>query len=447
MQTGPRSVTVDIEAHCETNLITRAAVRAITVVTPARERPTLLTLRVAGAAPGEVLKLRVDSTDRDGDGLDDVALNVTVKRQDSQRPATLPMLWLDRAAGPSRQSHEPQTTLARRAGLELIRAKGKNTSRTVADGVGNLRRLMATACRDGGTARIFDSEGAAFGCGPLQHVIDRLAEAEVVSALTRGDVADAFAVLARDGWYHSRASARVREKLTKTALGAVALVEPTEVLSLQSVPIPRIGTPRWSPLRFRHEDAGLLVQTTSGVVEVAEHEDVERPIGDDAGVSIWPLTVSMPDGSSWTGIAQACNRSELLLTFRPPRPEQVTHLLAARPGACSGNATPQISPPAPLGQTQGELCAVVAAEVVGSGCQGPQGFGGLPAPGSPRSPDGKLVVTTTPLGLLVTGDERPRLWQAAELSPWHTISDCVIANGGTSVACIRDGRVWLLRKE
>ena len=445
-QTGPRSVTVDTQAQCETNLITRAAVRAITVVTPGQARPILLTLRVARAAPGEVLTVRVDSTDQDGDGLDDVSLGVTVQRQNSQHPATLPILWLDRAAGPSRQPHEPRATLARRAGLELLRAKGKNTSRTVPDAVGNLRRLLATVCRDGGTARVFDSEGAAFSCGPLQRVVDRLAEAEVVAALTRGAVEAAFGALARDGWHHTRASTSVNEKLTQAVLAAVTRVEPAEVLSLDSRPIPRIGTPRWSPLRFRPEDGSLLVQTASGLVEVASQGDIEHPLDIDAGVAAWPLPVSMPDGSSWTGIAQACNRSEVLLTFLPPRPEQVTHLLAARPGACAGGMAPAISAPAPLEHRQGTLCAMVAAEVVGTGCQDPQSAGNPAPPGSSRSPDGRLTIRTTPLGLLVTGDDPARLWDAPELSPWTSVSDCVVANAGHSVACIRDGRVWLLRQ-
>jgi hypothetical protein len=224
------------------------------------------------------------------------------------------------------------------------------------------------------------------------------------------------------------------------------VVKPTEVLSLESRPIPRIGTPRWSPLRFRPESENLLVQTTRGLIEVSSQEDVERPLDGDAGVQVWPLPVTTPDGSSWTGIAQACNRSEVLLTFLPPRPDQATHLLAARPGACAGGTAPGISAPAPLGHPQRELCAVVAAEVVGAGCQEPDSVGSTVPPGSPRSPDGKLMVRVTPLGLLVTGDDPPRLWQAPELSPWTAVSDCVIANGGRSVACIHQGRVWLLRE-
>ena len=54
--------------------------------------------------------------------------------------------------------------------------------------------------------------------------------------------------------------------------------------------------------------------------------------------------------------------------------------------------------------------------------------------------------TSTVLGLLISGGDAPELWQSAELTPWHTLSDCVVANGASAIACVKEGRILLLRR-
>ena len=70
----------------------------------------------------------------------------------------------------------------------------------------------------------------------------------------------------------------------------------------------------------------------------------------------------------------------------------------------------------------------------------------LPSPGSARSPDGKWLVATTPLGLVVTGQTQ-ELWKLPE-TPIDTrrAQDCVVANDRAAVACVSDGRVVLLKR-
>ena len=114
------------------------------------------------------------------------------------------MVWLDRTAGTSRDAREPSRSLARGASVEATRAKGKTTSKTVGEGVGNLRRLYAALCAEGSVPRVFDGDGAPLACGDLKSFVDDLASAEMTAALTRKDYVEAAATLSRDGWYHGR---------------------------------------------------------------------------------------------------------------------------------------------------------------------------------------------------------------------------------------------------
>jgi hypothetical protein len=444
--TGPRSVTVDLEADCGKVLIARSPVRSVSVLAPAAPRPVLVQTRVSAPAPGEKLTIGVDSTDRDQDGNDDVELQVRVQAHGTARPASARLLWLDRPAGTSRQPHEPVASLARAAGLEQVRAKGKNTSRTVPDGVGNLRRLIASLCAEGGTPRLLDAEGAPLRCGKLDRVVDRLATAEVRAALKQQQVAEAAAVLARDGWYFGRISRNRREQLEREITEACVPVEPASVVTLAAQPVPRAAEPRWSPLQFEQPEASLLVRTAQGLIRAAPDGSSENLVEEEAGTAAWPLAVTAPDGRVWTGVSQACNRSELLLTFSPQAAPAPAHILAARPGACTGRPIPSTPPPTPLGFKSGKLMAIVGGSAVGPGTDRAALLSRPPRAGSPRSADGKLLVLSTPLGLLVASDGEPELWRGPELKPWHALGDCVVAPGSRALGCVKSNRVLLIRR-
>ena len=325
----------------------------------------------------------------------------------------------------------------------LIRSKGKHTSRTVSDGVGNERRLMSAMCDKAGVPRLFDREGNALGCGKLDLALDRMALAEVRAALTQGKVEEAFAAFSRDGWYIEKASAKQRLAMARALDQAVSVLDVTDALTPAARPVPRDKLPRWSPLRFEPTGA-LLVQTSDGIVRVAPDGHDEMPLDPEAGVPIWPLPVTASDGRRWTGTADACDRPEVLLTFADarniPMPPVATRLLSPRPGSCRGAKPSAVPAPAPLSWRAGQgLEAIVAGSHVG-----PEP-GGEVVPGSPRSPDGKLRVVPTPLGLLVTGGDKPELWKRAGLDPL-SLTDCVVANGARAVACVEHNRVELLRR-
>jgi hypothetical protein len=441
-QTGPHSVTLDVAASCKAERVARSPVRGIAVLLPLAERPLILLLRAAAAGPGETLRLDVDSTDRDDDGRDDARVTLTVQSTGSARPASADVVWLDRAAGTSRDAREPARSLARGAGIEATRAKGKTTHKGVGDGVGNLRRLYAALCAESGVPRIFDAEGAPITCGDLKAFVDELASAEVVAALTRKDFVEALAPLARDGWYHAPISKDRLARLTKSIETALPRVAIDGATTLAARVARRGSAPRYAPLRFE-SDGSLLVQTAASVIRVTS-DARELTLGAEAGVSRWPLEVVSAQGVRWTGVALPCERAALELTFSNAA-AQPTRLLAPRPGTCRGGAS--AAPALSALSFQGSaLEAVVAGSVVGPVQSLGEAVLRPELPGAPRSPDGRALIVATPLGLLVTHEQGAELWQGASLGDPRTLNECVVSNGHERAACTRDDRVLLIAR-
>jgi hypothetical protein len=332
-------------------------------------------------------------------------------------------------------------SLSREASRILTRARGRKTSQSTPEEVGLIRRLVGSLCAESGAPRIFDEDGAPLRCGDLAATLARLSEAELASAITRGDHLEAFAVLARDGWHGPRLSDKVRSALVKELLGKVteANVQP---IMLSRQPLPRRTMPRYSPLTFDGQGT-LYVQTTDGLRRWND-DDALEPVGTDAGVASWPLDVTAPDGRGFIGVIHACDRSEVLLGFANsagiPTDAVPTALLAPRPGPCNGKQPADGAPPAALGFEGGALSAIVAGSLVGKLPGGPPKM-----LGTPRSPDGKWLVTVTPLGLFVTG-ERHELWRLADVSP-ADLGDCAVSNGALRVACVhRNGGLVAARR-
>ena len=145
---------------------------------------------------------------------------------------------------------------------------------------------------------------------------------------------------------------------------------------------------------------------------------------------------------TWGTVEQSCEQSELVATFSPgaERPRPLPEVLSARPGTCDGTSVPPVPPPIPLGPTANGLeAAIIAGARIG---EDP----GRSRPGWPRSPDGNRFVVPTTLGVLVLGPDKPELWSAPELTPSYAISDCVVANSASAIACVKDTRVILAQR-
>jgi hypothetical protein len=442
-QTGPHSATLDATATCQAALIARSPTRALVVVAPNLERPVLLTLRAAAAAPSESLNFSVDSADQDQDGRDDVRVTLSVGALSSSEAASADLAWLDRAAGVSRAASEPVASLTQLASRIALHAHAKHGGHGP-DRVGNVIRLLSSMCAEGGVPRVFDEDGTAFHCGDLTHVIDPLFGADVESALAQGDVLEAFAVLSRDGWYFNKLSSSQKKALERDALHAVTRLDADVAFVAHAQPT-LSHVPHYSPLWFE-ADAGLLVRTDSGVTRVAADRSGEAALSAEAGAPSWPLEIVASSGARVTGTSHACDRSELLFNLSDGEhavlPPLTTRLLAARPASCAGRGTGPNVTIAPFGFEAGALDALIAGSHLDTTPGAVKAPAGLPSLGTPRSPDGRMLVTATPLGLLVTGD-RKELWQTDKLQAHANagkFTDCVVANDARAVACLDGSR-------
>jgi hypothetical protein len=435
VQTGAASVLVDTVATCPAGQMARVPVEAVSVIAPGSERPEVLTLRVAAPAPGEALSIDEDSSDRDNDGREDVKLSFTLTNPDGAKASAV-LVFVDRAAGVSRDAAEPKASLVLAAKALLTKA-GPSAS---AD-VDATRRLLGTLCSEGATPRVFDSEGSAIHCGDLGAVIDALARTEVLSRLAAKDALGAVSVLARSDWYFKKISPDAEKAITKELTKRLLAVSPTPS-ALAAKPKLAKGA-HWSPLWFE-QDGSLLVQTDAGVVRASRDGTSEAPVDADGGTPAWPLDVTDAGGRRLSGSLCACDSSEVLLGLTDaaggPQNGLPTRLLAPRPGGCKGRfSCPDAVPVA----TSPEGFSVLLAGALSE----PKKMGkALPSPGSARSPDGSWLVATTPLGLLVTGSTQ-ELWKLPEAPiDARRAQDCVVANDRAAVACVAGDKVVLLKR-
>jgi hypothetical protein len=431
-RTGPHSVTLDTRGECTGALIARSPVRALVVVAPEADEPELLSLRVAAPAPGETLELTANTADRDGDGRDDVAIDVTGGATGSK--LAVPLVWLDRAAGDARDSAEPERSLARLAGREALRAKTKKLADDVVKSVANVRRLMASLCAEGATPRVLDADGNPFACGSLAQVVDALATAEVTAELARGHVLDAFGALARDGWYFGKTSPSVRQKLERLVLDAVepmtAVVKPLEPL-----PAGLERAPRYSPLAF-DATGGVLVQTIAGLVRT--EPDGSSPSPPATGMPSRSLDVLAEPGRRWAGTVFSCDRSEVALVL-DGAPPFVTSLLSPRPGACGHAAFWASEAPPPINAGGGKLQAIVGGTLVGDPVPG------APPAGSARSENGTWTVMPTSYGLLLDGPVHRLVSLGTSVVSPAALTDCVVSGTGKAAACVMKRRAILIQ--
>lgn len=439
-RTGPHSVTLDCRASCGEELLPRSAARALVVLRPLDKEPVLLTLRVANPAPGETLELDATTTDRDGDGRDDVEVQVGVGKSGEGDVARAPLLWFDRKAGLARDPEQPGLALAQNASREVVRARGRATSRSVKANVDNQRRLLSTLCAEGGVARVLLGSGSGIACGPLPTTASRLLHAEVSAALTLEQPAEAVSALVRADWYFDDPRDKDRRELEERVRKAVT-ERAAAVRSLALRVEPARG-PRYSPLRFE-PDGTLIVKTTSGANSVSRDMTETTPIEPDSGRADWATEAIGPEGKRFIGLTLACNHSELLLEFAGPDgarlPAVPSGILAPRPGSCAGGRNQKLPDALPISWTKAGFAALIAGIRVGP--RGPHAN-----PGAPLSPDSTRFVTPTPLGLLVGGGERPEIWniEGPDGLSLGELEGCVVANGAKAVACTLGARVLVI---
>lgn len=446
---GTRSIVAEQSVVCAGH-DAFALPRAVVVVSADRAGlRKKVTAKVVDPPGARRLALAITAPDRDGDGIDDLVVRVSLEAQSaSDKPVALTVSFLDRPAGLSRDADEPEASIRAIAQLAESRAGKPKEGPSVPALVAELRQLVRAACEDAGGPRL-QVEGASVRCGGSR----ALEDAEVAEVKALASFADPLRAAAALGRLGRPPSARTAKKLAE-AEQYVALAAPeqrADARTLAAVPDALSG-PAWSPLAF--EASGkLLVSTKRGVVRVDPRTGDESEAPD---VAPWKLPVLSPDGQSrLLEVYDACDGVALRATFAPTGAGDARDVvlpvappLAAR---CSRKGEPMPAAPIAWGPRGLELVAAGEPVLVPPGAAvadlGPRAAVGPVVPGAPRSPSGRWLALATARGVLLRGDrgDKPRTFKAAGLDgKYGELAGCVPAEDGKAVACVRAGRATVL---
>jgi hypothetical protein len=450
---GRRSVLVELGAQCPPHA-GHAPDRWLAVLAGGATPRVRMAATIVDPPGAPSLTVEGDAADRDGDGLEDVALRVTLEGGSAPLEpgprvgATL--AWLDRPAGLSRDAAATEASFATLAGLAAGRAKAAKEAAAVPPFVAQMRALWRAVCADGGAPRLLGVSGTgAISCGSTR-ALEEAGLAEVRAYVTLGDPLRAALSLDRaESPPASRTAARMTE-----ARGWIEQIAPlVAARGLRAVSaVPQSGKghePAWGALTF--EPSGkLLVRTRAGVVRVDADAGDESSADD---VTAWPAAVTSPDGAlRWIETYDACDGVALHATFAGGDDVHDVALPVAPSlgDRCSGSRGAPARALA-VAWGPGGLEAIVEGQplLVTPDASRASLLAALPdsspaARGAPRSPDGKVLVAATSVGLLVRSASRARLYRAPELDgTWSEQRDCAVSNDATHVACVRAGKVWV----
>jgi hypothetical protein len=453
LRVGKHTATVDINVRCTAPMPPRTPTRYLGVVSPFRGEPTVISWRIAEPAPDESFDVTVSGLDRDGDETDDVTLTLALGLASDKNPIRAEFAWLDRAAGISREPSHFANSLGPTLSALEKQSISRGSAAEATAGAALIWRLLGSACAESATARVYRGDGSALPCENTGTIAGRLIAIEVRAALSQNDVLKAtFAMTRAQNALGASLSVAERSRLVKSVRKSTVSLETISATASEVRPILPRTTPHFSPLQFQ-PDGTLLVETSHGVRRI-QSDGQELPGDEDAAVPPdWPTTVVAGDGRSWDSLLPACDRSEMLVVTKGPSGDlqtpEVTRYLAPRPGICAG--VPSLGwRISPIRFDEGQLpLALIEGACLTTGttdpCLKPSLLGKV-VPGSPRSPDGHWLVAMTGIGFLILGGPKPELWEGSVIGNPHAWSDCVVANGGERVACLKASHLWLFSK-
>jgi hypothetical protein len=399
------------------------------------------------------LSLDVNGSDADGDGLEDVALRMTLEGGGAPfEPGprlSAAVRWLDRPAGLARDTSSFEGSLAALTATAMARAARVKDAPSVPLYVSQIRALYRTLCPEAGAPRVIRRAGpGASTCGQSRALEDA-GIAEVRAYITMGDPLRAVTAFERAQRPPATRTASRTNEATGFVTQAAPVLAARATRTAAAVPqIERGHGPAWGALAF--EPSGkLLVRTAAGVVRVdTEHGDEEAA----DGVTAWKGAVRAPDASArWIEAYNPCDGVALRATFEVGDDVKDVALPVAPPfGTKCTTSRGEPAHVVPLAWGPRGLEAVVAGEPVLVSpdlARATTLVAPLDQPvllGSPRSPNGKWSAIPTSLGVLVRGEGRAQLYRASDVEgAYAALRDCAISDDATHVACIRSGRVWM----
>lgn len=430
---GPRTVTSEVESHCSSDLLAGTPVRSIAVLDPTRGDPEILHLRQSAPPSGEKIALRVNSTDRDGDGADDVELTVTLTSP-SGVEESLPLRWLVRTAGASREAEAPLSDISKRVSRLLISSVRKAEREKVPQQVDALRRLMTTVCAELGSPKLLGYSGEKLSCGAILPSLALLAEAEVKAYLGTNQLGRALGAVERADWYGK--SAKRGPALAPLLRDKIPSVEAKRLARFRVVP-KTSPLPYRTPLTF-DEKGQLWLLTNDNPKRLTMEGDPPLVIpatDDEPEKRIEPpeLTIELPgpNGRKLQAVVPSCERSEVLLAFEEKDARLAAPiplpLLSPRPGRCASFAPEPLSA-TPLYWTAGALVFAAAGET----------FTSQATPQLPKQP----AAWETAVGLAVVMNDKLSLWTGPETQGLH---HCAVDAKKQRVACLGKEHVAVLK--
>lgn len=383
--------------------------------------------------PPDVVAVEGSGDDRDNDGEPDVMLTFRVTRAGGKsRP--LSVVWVDRPAGLSRDLAEPEASLLKLAGEAEGLAKSAKEARGAVDLASDVVALARVLC--GPRPRI-KFETPSLACGESR-ALERTALAKLRAFVTLKE--PHFALPA---YQEALLVLKDHKEADKLALGSVSQLPVTDAHVVNAAPELSAGTaPAYGPLTFE-SDGNLVVKTRDALVRVDTHTWEENPA---PGVR-YLSTVASPDGAySWLEAYDPCDGVALRMTLAPITVGDVVDVqlpITASLGRCNGKGEPKRA--APLGWTKSALDVLVEGYPIHVDVARGKAELALPdpnapaAPGSARSPNGKLFAVPTSLGLFLGG--AGKLLTHGDLGKPAELSGCTTANDGLTAACVRGSKV------
>jgi hypothetical protein len=173
---GKRSVFVELGGQCPPRA-TSAPARWVAVLSGGATPRLRLAVTLTDPAGAPTLSVEGDASDRDGDGLEDVALRVTLEGGSAPLEpgprVTATLAWLDRPAGLSRDAAATESSFASLAAQATARAKSARDAAAVPGLVAQTRALWGAVCADGGAPRLVGVAGTgAIPCGSTRALED-----------------------------------------------------------------------------------------------------------------------------------------------------------------------------------------------------------------------------------------------------------------------------------
>lgn len=222
-----------------------------------RERFTLL---ASLTSPADRAQMSFRAEDKDGDGNDDLLVDLMVSPEGLADEAPLSLTYFDRPSGLARDTHEPEATLLRLMARTRERARRRDT----AFALETAKRVLAfhnVICRESGVSRLRVGDSIGVMCGPSAAAGSAIAI--LVRELVRThDLTGALAASERAsqaGYTLTRADRTVVE----TAMNGITSEVPVRLITGPNRSAPNETQARLSPLAFSEDGQSILMRGPS----------------------------------------------------------------------------------------------------------------------------------------------------------------------------------------